>query len=104
VTALGSPRCRDWVTTLSFDGIRQRRALHRATAPSGWRFGVGCGQVLLVERATGDADFQYRSSTRTAAKSNSAATARVVCSLRPRPGSATRTARGNRRRTGCPRL
>src|SRR4029079_17517432 len=24
------------------------------------RFGVGCDQVLVVERATGDADFRYR--------------------------------------------
>jgi diaminopimelate epimerase len=44
------------------DGVRQRVELTpleiRAVADR--RFGVGCDQVLLVERATGDADFRYR--------------------------------------------
>ena len=43
------------------------------------RFGVGCDQVLVVERATRpDADLAPRSTTRTAARSNSAATARAA--------------------------
>jgi diaminopimelate epimerase len=44
------------------DGIRQRVDLKpqdiRALADR--RFGVGCDQVLVVERAKGDADFRYR--------------------------------------------
>ena len=44
------------------DGVRQRVDLTpleiRALADR--RFGVGCDQVLVVERATGDADFRYR--------------------------------------------
>lgn len=44
------------------DGVRQRVDLSpqaiRALADR--RFGVGCDQVLVVERATGDADFRYR--------------------------------------------
>ena len=44
------------------DGVRQRVDL---TAPeiralADRRFGVGCDQVLVVERATGNADFRYR--------------------------------------------
>jgi diaminopimelate epimerase len=44
------------------DGVRQRVDL---TAPeiralADRRLGVGCDQVLVVERATGDADFRYR--------------------------------------------
>jgi diaminopimelate epimerase len=44
------------------DGIRQRIALSPAQLRllADRRFGVGCDQVLLVEQATGDADFRYR--------------------------------------------
>jgi diaminopimelate epimerase len=44
------------------DGIRQRVELSAAQLRllADRRFGVGCDQVLLVERATGDADFRYR--------------------------------------------
>ena len=44
------------------DGIRQRVELSAAQIRllADRRFGVGCDQVLLVERATGDADFRYR--------------------------------------------
>ena len=44
------------------DGIRQRVALSPAQIRllADRRFGVGCDQVLLVEKATGDADFRYR--------------------------------------------
>jgi diaminopimelate epimerase len=44
------------------DGIRQRVALSPAQLRllADRRFGVGCDQVLLVEKATGDADFRYR--------------------------------------------
>jgi diaminopimelate epimerase len=44
------------------DGIRQRVELSPAQVRllADRRFGVGCDQVLLVERATGDADFRYR--------------------------------------------
>ncbi len=45
-----------------FDGVRQRVALTpevvRAIADR--HFGVGCDQVLVVERAQGEADFRYR--------------------------------------------
>ena len=44
------------------DGVRQQVDLEppeiRALADR--RFGVGCDQVLVVERASGDADFRYR--------------------------------------------
>ncbi|HEY5308240.1 MAG TPA: diaminopimelate epimerase [Casimicrobiaceae bacterium] len=44
------------------DGVRQRVALSPAQVRrlADRRFGVGCDQVLLVERARGDADFRYR--------------------------------------------
>jgi diaminopimelate epimerase len=44
------------------DGIRQRIELSAAQLRllADRRFGVGCDQVLVVERATGDADFRYR--------------------------------------------
>ena len=44
------------------DGIRQHVALSPAQIRllADRRFGVGCDQVLLVEKATGDADFRYR--------------------------------------------
>jgi len=44
------------------DGVRQRVDLSPAQVRllADRRFGVGCDQVLLVERATGDADFRYR--------------------------------------------
>jgi len=44
------------------DGIRQRVELSPAQVRllADRRFGVGCDQVLVVERATGDADFRYR--------------------------------------------
>ena len=44
------------------DGIRQRVELSAAQLRllANRRFGVGCDQVLLVERATGEADFRYR--------------------------------------------
>jgi diaminopimelate epimerase len=44
------------------DGVRQRVELSPAQVRrlADRRFGVGCDQVLLVERATGDADFRYR--------------------------------------------
>jgi diaminopimelate epimerase len=44
------------------DGVRQRVALSPAQLRllADRRFGVGCDQVLLVEKATGDADFRYR--------------------------------------------
>jgi diaminopimelate epimerase len=44
------------------DGVRQRVELSPAQARllADRRFGVGCDQVLLVERAQGDADFRYR--------------------------------------------
>jgi len=44
------------------DGVRQRVDLSTAQLRllADRRFGVGCDQVLLVERATGDADFRYR--------------------------------------------
>jgi diaminopimelate epimerase len=44
------------------DGIRQRVELSAVQLRllADRRFGVGCDQVLLVERATGDADFRYR--------------------------------------------
>ncbi len=44
------------------DGIRQRVALSPAQLRllADRRFGVGCDQVLLVEKATGNADFRYR--------------------------------------------
>ena len=44
------------------DGVRQRVALSPAQVRrlADRRFGVGCDQVLLVERAQGDADFRYR--------------------------------------------
>ena len=44
------------------DGVRQRVALSPAQVRrlADRRFGVGCDQVLLVERAIGDADFRYR--------------------------------------------
>jgi diaminopimelate epimerase len=44
------------------DGVRQRVDLSLAQLRllADRRFGVGCDQVLLVERATGDADFRYR--------------------------------------------
>ena len=44
------------------DGVRQRVELGPAQirALADRRFGVGCDQVLVVERAQGDADFRYR--------------------------------------------
>ena len=44
------------------DGVRQRVDLSPAQVRllADRRFGVGCDQVLLVEKATGDADFRYR--------------------------------------------
>ena len=44
------------------DGVRQRVELspQQVRALADRRFGVGCDQVLLVERARGDADFRYR--------------------------------------------
>ena len=44
------------------DGVRQRVDLSapQIRALADRRFGVGCDQVLVVERATGDADFRYR--------------------------------------------
>ena len=44
------------------DGIRQRVELSAAQLRqlADRRFGVGCDQVLLVERATVNADFRYR--------------------------------------------
>jgi diaminopimelate epimerase len=44
------------------DGIGQRVALSPAQLRllADRRYGVGCDQVLLVEKATGDADFRYR--------------------------------------------
>jgi len=44
------------------DGVRQRVELSPAQVRrlADRRFGVGCDQVLLVERAQGDADFRYR--------------------------------------------
>ena len=44
------------------DGVRQQVDLAPLTirALADRRFGVGCDQVLVVERATGDADFRYR--------------------------------------------
>ena len=44
------------------DGVRQPVALSPAQVRrlADRRFGVGCDQVLLVERARGDADFRYR--------------------------------------------
>ena len=44
------------------DGVRQHVDLSPAQVRmlAHRRFGVGCDQVLLVERATGDADFRYR--------------------------------------------
>ncbi len=44
------------------DGIRQRVDLDpaRVRALADRHFGVGCDQVLVVERAQGDADFRYR--------------------------------------------
>jgi diaminopimelate epimerase len=45
-----------------FDGMRQRVDLTPAQvrALADRHFGVGCDQVLVVERAQGDADFRYR--------------------------------------------
>ena len=42
------------------DGVRQRVALSPAQLRllADRRFGVGCDQVLLVEKANGDADFR----------------------------------------------
>ena len=44
------------------DGVRQRVELSPAQLRllADRHFGVGCDQVLLVENATGDADFRYR--------------------------------------------
>jgi diaminopimelate epimerase len=44
------------------DGVRQRVDLapEQIRALADRRFGVGCDQVLVVERAHGDADFRYR--------------------------------------------
>ena len=44
------------------DGIRQSVLLspEQIRLLANRRFGVGCDQVLVVERATGDADFRYR--------------------------------------------
>jgi diaminopimelate epimerase len=44
------------------DGVRQRVELtpSQVRRLADRRFGVGCDQVLLVERARGDADFRYR--------------------------------------------
>jgi len=44
------------------DGVRQHVDLSPAQVRllADRRFGVGCDQVLLVEKATGDADFRYR--------------------------------------------
>jgi diaminopimelate epimerase len=44
------------------DGVRQRVDLSTSQLRllADRRFGVGCDQVLLVEKATGDADFRYR--------------------------------------------
>ena len=44
------------------DGVRQRVELSPAQLRllADRHFGVGCDQVLLVEKATGDADFRYR--------------------------------------------
>jgi diaminopimelate epimerase len=44
------------------DGIRQHVELSAAQVRllADRRFGVGCDQVLLVEKPTGDADFRYR--------------------------------------------
>jgi len=44
------------------DGVRQRVELSPAQLRmlADRRFGVGCDQVLLVEKAAGDADFRYR--------------------------------------------
>jgi len=44
------------------DGVRQRVELtpHLVRALADRRLGVGCDQVLVVERPTGDADFRYR--------------------------------------------
>ena len=44
------------------DGVRQRVDLapEQIRALADRRFGVGCDQVLVVERAQGDADFRYR--------------------------------------------
>lgn len=41
-------------------------------------FGIGCDQILLVEKASGDADFFIASITPMAAKLNNAETVRVV--------------------------
>jgi len=51
--------CNDFVV---LDGVRQRVALSPAQVRrlADRHFGVGCDQVLLVERARGDADFRYR--------------------------------------------
>jgi diaminopimelate epimerase len=45
-----------------FDGVRQRVELSPAQVRrlADRRFGIGCDQVLLVERAQGAADFRYR--------------------------------------------
>ena len=44
------------------DGVRQRIELSPSQIRllADRRFGVGCDQVLVVEKATGDADFRYR--------------------------------------------
>ena len=44
------------------DGVRQHVRLSPAQVRllADRRFGVGCDQVLLVEKAEGDADFRYR--------------------------------------------
>jgi diaminopimelate epimerase len=44
------------------DGVRQKVQLsaEEVRLLADRRFGVGCDQVLLVEKATGDADFRYR--------------------------------------------
>ena len=91
-----SPRCRAWATISS---SRRRQPARRRSTPAqiralaDRRFGVGCDQVLVVERrARATPTSATASSTPTAARSSSAATARAASSC----SFATRASRDKR--------
>ena len=69
------------------------------------RFGVGCDQVLLVERATGDADFRYRifnADGGEVEQCGNGARCFVIFVRAQALTSQTRAACGDRRRTDLP--
>jgi diaminopimelate epimerase len=70
------------------DGIRQHVDLtcEQRRLLANRRLGVGCDQILVIERPTrADADFRYRIYNAEAARSSSAATVRAACAVCARP-------------------